>query len=76
MCSSDLGEIIIKADLTLFEISNQTDTSEENITDNTDGYGLGLQLSMQLVKKIGWDIEVIKEGRQFLVRLDVRQEKA
>lgn len=64
------GTIMIKADPVRFEVSNQIDTSEATASDGIDGYGLGLQLSIQLVKKIGWRILIVEEGTRFLVRVD------
>ncbi|MCJ2163408.1 HAMP domain-containing sensor histidine kinase [Pseudodesulfovibrio sp. S3] len=63
------GTITIKADSEQFEISNQAEISEGPASDDMDGYGLGLQLSIQLAKKIGWRIQVIEEGKLFLVRV-------
>lgn len=66
------GVIEIRADSSQFEVSNQVNTPESPAGDGSNGYGLGLQLCVQLVKKIGWSIEVMEEGRRFVVRGDTR----
>ncbi|BCS89881.1 sensor histidine kinase [Pseudodesulfovibrio sediminis] len=66
------GQITIKANQTLFEISNLADPPSENTTGSTDGYGLGLQLSIQLVEKIGWNIQIREEDGRFLVQVDIK----
>lgn len=69
------GTVAIKADQAHFEISNQADMSKDKVCGTTEGYGLGLQLSMQLVEKIGWDIDVIEGDGEFLVRGGIMPDK-
>lgn len=63
------GEIRISNSPGGIEVANRIHSSGENDTASNDGYGLGLQLSQQLVDKIGWKIEVAEEDGQFLIRV-------
>jgi signal transduction histidine kinase len=63
------GEIRISNSPGVIEVANRIHSSGENDTASNDGYGLGLQLSQQLVDKIGWKIEVAEEDGQFLIRV-------
>lgn len=68
------GEVVIKADQTRFEISNPAYTLEERSDENAYGYGLGLQLSLQLAEKMGWNIHIVDGEDSFLVRVDSERE--
>lgn len=64
------GDVRIKSRPGVIEVANHVYTpSGECETANPDGYGLGLQLSQQLVCKIGWEIEVIEKDGEFIVRV-------
>ncbi|MBG0790238.1 MAG: HAMP domain-containing histidine kinase [Desulfovibrionaceae bacterium] len=61
------GEVSIMAGPEGMVIVN--DLSGED-SEGTTGYGLGLQLSEQLVDKLGWSIRIDKMSGKFSVRLD------